>query len=215
MHMASLYALLLLLCSPAAAFRLHSFGRATSTPRQRRSATPALRNEAEPLSWKEQIERLLSPETPAEDRGILARDLLARGAEIATEVSSGRVDSLLTESAARDLDSVRRQGSDLLQQVPSLLEGDGPEALQRAATDAAGAALEHGPGAVASLLAEPGRAAALAEEAAEKPAYRVVREEEGFAVREYASHGVVAVDMGLSPGAHRDVAEMRRGASEA
>ncbi|EOD11879.1 hypothetical protein EMIHUDRAFT_214236 [Emiliania huxleyi CCMP1516] len=202
--MASLYALLLLLCSPAAAFRLHSFGRATSTPWQRRSATPALRNEAEPLSWKEQIERLLSPETPAEDRGILARDLLARGAEIATEVSSGRVDSLLTESAARDLDSVRRQGSDLLQQVPSLLEGDGPEALQRAATDAAGAALEHGPGAVASLLAEPGRAAALAEEAAEKPAYRVVREEEGFAVREYASHGVVAVDMGLSPGAHRD-----------
>ena len=74
MHMASLYALLLLLCSPAAAFRLHSFGRATSTPRQRRSATPALRNEAEPLSWKEQIERLLSPETPAEDRGILARE---------------------------------------------------------------------------------------------------------------------------------------------
>jgi len=170
-----------------------------------------------PMDWKEELEALLSPKTAAEDRGILARDLFARSAEIAGDVagavSSGRPDDLLPEQLRKDLSSVQRQfQEDLLPKLPTLLEGSGPQTLQAAATAAASGVGTRGPAAFAALLADPSRAAELASqglaasvsrdvEGLDAPTYVTLESGEGYELREYAPYAVASCDMELAEGA--------------
>jgi hypothetical protein len=159
------------------------------------------------MSWKEELEALLSPKTAAEDRGILARDLFARSAEIAGDVasavSSGRPDDLLPEKLRKDLGSVQRQvEEDLLPQLPGMFER-APQTLQAAA---AAAVSSRGPAAVASLLADPSRAMQLFASVSQDvdslytPSYKTLSSRDGYEIRQYASYAVASCDMVAADG---------------
>lgn len=163
------------------------------------------------ISWQEELETLLDPATPQGDREMMLKDLLARAPEISDEVQaalgSGDLSSLLPEESkskqlAEDIGAVQRQVlDDILPQAaneaPSLLEGAVREA-PALAQDVA----RRGP-ALFSLLQDPARAFDLVQrevrntvtrtpEGQETPAYRVVREGEGYEVRAYEAYEVVA-----------------------
>lgn len=168
------------------------------------------------MSWKEELEALLSPKTAPEDRGILARDLFARGAEIAGDVASavsaGRPDDLLPDQLRKDLGSVQRQiAEDLLPKLPGLLEGGDPQTLQEAAAAAAAGIGSRGPAAIASLLADPDRAVQLATQGLaasvsrdvdglETPSYKTLSSRDGYEIRQYSSYAVASCDMDAAEG---------------
>jgi len=164
------------------------------------------------MSWKEELERILSPSTPQADREFLLRDLLARAPEISQELSeavrTGSFSSLLPEDSelTSDLAMVQRQVmEDILPEVQALLDpGRLQENVQRAATQGSSVAQEaasSAPGAVASLLQDPARALGMLQQEArnmarrtpegvETPPFRVLRVGDGYELREYPSFGV-------------------------
>lgn len=180
------------------------------------------------MSWKDELDALLSPRTASEERAILARDLFARSAEIAADVagavSAGRPDELLPERLRNDLTSLQRQiEEDLVPQLPGLLEGDGPQSLREAAAAAAAGVSSRGPAAIASLLADPTRAVELAGqglsasvsrdvEGLDTPSYKLLKQCDGYELRQYASYAVASCDMDASEGDNL-VVQMTTGSS--
>lgn len=178
------------------------------------------------LSWQEELKTVLSPDTPQSDREVLLKDLLARGPEIAKEVTDAisagpaGLQTLMPPSSTADqqllddLAAVQQQVmEDILPQVGDV--GKLQEAMQRAAAEAptlAQDATRRGPVAVASLLQDPARALALVQgearnvfsrtpEGLETPSYRVLSSGEGFEVRSYPSYGVAVASMGAAAAA--------------
>ena len=166
------------------------------------------------VSWQEELETLLAPDTPQSDREIMLKDLLARGPEIAEEVQqalqSRDLGSLLPESSKSkqlidDIAVVQRQVvDDILPQAASEAQSLATAALSDGPALAQGVA-ERAP-ALFSLFSDPARALTLVQQEArnavtrtpeglETPAYRVVRQGDGYEVREYPSYGVVSTPL--------------------
>ena len=176
------------------------------------------------MLWQEQLERVLSPKTAQADREILLRDLLGRGPEIVDEV----IDAL----EQQDLESLVPPESETqrtLQEIQAVQDQVLEEAMaqaneaqvrlsdpERLASDVAQAAQDAPPvlaqaagsaaSVLTSLLSDPAKAAALAQqearnvvsrtpEGAEMPPYSVVLTAPSFEVRRYQPCSVAAVDI--------------------
>ena len=176
------------------------------------------------MLWQESLARILDPSTPQGDRELLLRDLLSRGPEIAEEVSKALEDSDLESLVPPDSESRR-----LLEDINSVQDQVFEEVMaqaneaqvrlsdpERLASEVAQAAqdaqpvVEQAVGSAAavfsSLLSDPAKAAALAQqearnvvsrtpEGAEMPPYSVLVSGEGFEVRQYAPCSVVSVEI--------------------
>ena len=176
------------------------------------------------MLWQEQLERVLSPKTAQADREILLRDLLGRGPEIVDEVTSALsqqdLESLVPPESEtqRTLQEIQAVQDQVLEEAmaqaneaqarlsdPERLASDVAQAAQDAPpvlAQAAGSAAS----VLTSLLSDPAKAAALAQqearnvvsrtpEGAEMPPYSVVLTVPSFEVRRYQPCSVAAVDI--------------------
>ena len=148
-------------------------------PCVRRAPPPVLAagDDARPaLSWQEEVESLLNPQTKGADRSVLLRDLLSRAPEVAKDVTdavgAGDLGALVppdseSQAALEGIGAVTRQLSDdVLPSVSELLADPGrlTEALQGWAAEApamAGQATAAATKVAATLLDDPARAAEL------------------------------------------------------
>ena len=184
------------------------------------SAVGAVTPDRLAMTWQTELEKIVSPRTTDEERQMLLRDLLSRGPEISEEVNaaieSGDLAALTGDSElASDLDNVRRQVLDDLLPDATTLLSDPTRLAEEFAAAAPGIAQDTSaaaPGvasAFASLLADPARAAALAQqevgnvfsrtpEGLAMPPYRVLSKGEGYEVREYDPVSVVTIDVAPS-----------------
>mmetsp|Transcript_52674 Transcript_52674/g.136425 ORF Transcript_52674/g.136425 Transcript_52674/m.136425 type:complete len:487 (+) Transcript_52674:22-1482(+) len=164
------------------------------------------------LSWQEELEKLLSPNTKTADREVLLRDLLSKGPEIAQEVSdaavAGNIASLLPEDSTSrktldDIQFVQRQViEDVLPEAAN--EAADPqrlsESLQRAAADVPGAA-QTAAQVSSALFADPEKALSLVQQEARNALSRTpegleilpfttIENKASYELRRYDSHSV-------------------------
>ena len=202
-----------------------------------RSSAPLLSASEEEISWQEELEKVLSPGTGQADREVLLKDLLARGPEIAKEISdkasSGDLADLVPDDSQsgqilQGMTSVQRQVvEDILPQAaaeaqslldPSKLQ----EAVQRAAIDAqeAQSTAPIAASAVASLLQDPARVFNLVQqetrnafsrtpEGLETPSFTVISSGQQYEVRAYPSYGVAVTSIGSADAAADAIATAR------
>ena len=214
--------MLVLLASGAAALSLHAVPPTARLASARRAVSlvcveadvedgPFVDPRKQAVSWQEELETLLAPETPQSDREMMLKDLMARAPEISEEVQqalqSRDMGSLLPESSRSkqlidDIAVVQRQ---VVEDILPVAASEAQAVLSSAVRDGpalAESVAQRGP-ALLSLLQDPARAFNLVQQEArnavtrtpeglETPAYRVARQGDGYEVREYEPYDIAS-----------------------